>query len=123
MKKIVLALVTLFAVFGCKDQEEVQPQNRGNYLIYTNLNGSKFDQVEIRLDGKTVGMLSESLGNADSPSCDTKSSALVLNISRPAGSYSFDAIATLKGKKVTSWATSLRFADGECQKRRLTSDL
>ncbi|MGA0558942.1 hypothetical protein ACO2Q8_19960 [Larkinella sp. VNQ87] len=123
MKKFVLALATILAVVSCKDQDDVKPENLGTFLIYTSLNGAKFDQIEIKLDGKTVGTLSQPYLLTLSPPCDTKASSSVFSISRPEGSYSFDAIATLKGKEVTKWSTALRFEVGECNRRRLTSDL
>ncbi|GAB3313664.1 hypothetical protein GCM10027299_00880 [Larkinella ripae] len=123
MKKIIFALVTLIAVVSCKDQEEIKPEMLGNYLFYTSLTASKFDQVEVKLNGKTVGLLTQSFTDANSPSCETKTSALVLNISRPAGSYSLDAVATLKGKEVTKWSDSIRIEEGSCGRSRLTSRL
>ncbi|MGV3559477.1 hypothetical protein [Larkinella arboricola] len=123
MKKIVLALVVLFAVVSCKDKEEIKPENLGAYLIYTSLNGAKFDQVEVKLNGKTVGILTQSYTDANSPVCETQTSASVLHINQPAGSYSLDAVATMKGKEVTKWSDSIRIEEGECRRSRLTSKL
>ncbi|MFD1141675.1 hypothetical protein ACFQ4C_11175 [Larkinella insperata] len=123
MKKVLLALVTLFAVVSCKDKEEIKPENLGTYLIYTSLNGAKFDQVEVKLNGKTVGVLTKSYAEASSPACETETSASILRISQPAGSYSLDAIATMKGKAVTKWSDSIRIEAGYCSKTRLTSKL
>ncbi|GAB3259560.1 hypothetical protein GCM10027347_23290 [Larkinella harenae] len=123
MKKIILALVTVLAVVSCKDKEEVKPQNFGSYLLYTSLKADKFDQVEVKLDGKTVGILTQTYTSTTSPACNTPTSGMVLNLRQPAGSYSLDAVATLKGKKVTSWSDSIRFEDGECSGSRLNSRL
>lgn len=126
MKKIVLALVTILAVVSCKDNNDVKPENLGNYLIYTSLAASKFDQVEVKLDGKTIGLLSKPFVPPtiiSVPPCGSETAGIVLNISRPVGSYSLDAIATLKGKQVTKWSSSIRFETGDCKRTRLTSDL
>lgn len=123
MKKVLLALVTIFAVFSCKDKDEIKPENLGTYLIYTSLDGAKFDQVEVKLNGKTVGLLTQSYNNTASPACETQTSAAILHISQPAGSYSLDAIATMKGKQVTKWSDSIRIEAGDCGKTRLRSGL
>ncbi|RCR66217.1 hypothetical protein [Larkinella punicea] len=126
MKKNVLALVTLLAVVSCKDSNEVKPEDLGSYLIYTSLSASKFDQVEVKLDGKTVGLLSKpylATTQQSVPPCGSETAGVVLNISRPVGSYSLDAVATLNGKQVTKWSSSVRFEVGSCKRTRLTSDL
>ncbi|GAB3929411.1 hypothetical protein [Larkinella terrae] len=126
MKKLVLALVTVLAVVSCKDNNEVKPEELGNYLIYTSLTASKFDKIEVKLDGKTVGLLAKPFVPStiiSVPPCGSETEGIVLNISRPIGSYSLDAVATLNGKQVTKWSSSLRFETGSCKRTRLTSDL
>lgn len=123
MKKIILALVTVISVVSCKDKEDVKPDLSGNYLFFTNLTASKFDQVDVKIDGKTVGLLTKSYTSTVSPSCNTKTSEVVLNVNLPVGSYSLDAVATLNGKKVTSWSDSFRVEEGECGVGRLNSRL
>jgi hypothetical protein len=126
MKKIVLALVTLLAVVSCKDKEDLKPEELGSYLVYTSLTAAKFDQVEVKLNGKTIGLLSKPFVASTTqsvPPCGAETEGVVINISRPVGSYSLDAVATMKGKEVTKWSTSLRFDVGSCKRTRLTSDL
>ncbi|WP_128547646.1 hypothetical protein [Larkinella soli] len=125
MKKIALILFSFLAVVSCKDKEEVKPANLGTYLVYTSLNGAKFDQVEVKLNGKVVGTLNRpflSTTQQSVPPCGSETPGVVLQLERPEGSYSLDAVATLKGQLVTQWSSSVRFEAGECKRTRLTSD-
>ncbi|MGV3560721.1 hypothetical protein [Larkinella arboricola] len=126
MKKITLFAAVLLAMAGCKDAtEELQPQpaSTGSYLIYTTLPTRKFDHLELKVNGAMVGTLTAPFvasGHREVP--ESSMSNTVLRIERPQGSYTLDAVATLKGQKTVAWSTPLRFETAKIKRSNLQAE-
>lgn len=126
MKKMALLAAVILMAAGCKDATEElqpQPQNTGSYLIYTTLPAGQFDQLELKVAGAVVGTLTTPFvasGRQEIPVSSLPN--VVLRIERPQGSYTLDAVATLKGQKTVAWSTPLRFETGKSKRSNLQAE-
>lgn len=118
-----LFALTLMVGVGCKKGDDPAPGPMGSILVYTQKASTTFDKIEIFVDGQQVGSLTKPyLGTLIQPKplCGTATSAAVLNIERPVGSYVVEAKGWLNGKSAGSWKTTTQLDATECNRLRLT---
>jgi len=110
----VLAALMLL-VFSCKDDKEPVPQ--GNLLFYTNYTPEKYDRIDVIVDGKVMGSISETA--AVRPECNAAGSASVVSLMLPVGTYAVSGKRYKGGEQVGNWkASSASVTVEECKRIR-----
>jgi hypothetical protein len=108
--------VLLLIVFSCKDDKEPVPQ--GNLIFYTNYTPEKYDRIDIIIDGKVMGSISETA--AARPECNAPGTASVLSLMLPVGTYAVSGKRYKGGEQVGNWkASSATVTAEECKRIRL----
>lgn len=105
----------LLLVFSCKDDKEPVPQ--GNLIFYTNYTPEKYDRIDVIVDGKIMGSISETA--ATRPECNAASSAGVVSLMLPVGTYAVSGKRYKGGEQVGNWkASSASVTVEECKRIR-----
>lgn len=114
LSSIALLFVIVFT-FSCKDDKEPVPQ--GNLLFYTNYTPEKYDRIDVIVDGKIMGSISETA--AVRPECNAQGSAAVVSLTLPVGSYAVSGKRYKGGELVGNWkASSTSVTIEECKRIR-----
>ncbi|WP_353719455.1 hypothetical protein [Dyadobacter sp. 676] len=117
MKNIRLSTYALLTVitlaFACKDDKEPMPQ--GNLLFYTNYSAEKYDRIDVIVDGKVMGSISETA--AVRPECNAQGSASVVSLMLPVGTYAVSGKRYKGSEQVGSWKPSSASVTAEECKR------
>lgn len=108
-------LMLLLLVFSCKDDEAPVPQ--GNLIFYTNYTPEKYDRIDIIIDGKVMGSISETA--AARPECNAPGTASVVSLMLPVGTYAVSGKRYKGGEQVGNWkASSASVTAEECKRIR-----
>jgi hypothetical protein len=122
---LLLQVVCAVAVSSCGSQSPTSPANLGNLgnpgnptsttgqvVIYTKASG--WNSIDVSFDGSPAGKLSTAATSA--PSCSSASSGSALVLTKPAGTYAFNA--TSNGG--FQWSTQAEVKAGTCTPLELT---
>ena len=108
-------LLMIIAIISCKDDEEPTPQ--GNLIFYTNYSQEKYERIDVMVDGKIMGSISQTA--ALRPECNAAGSTSVVSLMLPVGSYSVSGKRYKGGEQVGSWkASSASVSVEECKRIR-----
>ncbi|WP_460975702.1 hypothetical protein [Spirosoma knui] len=115
------ALLSLVDV-SCKKQEvEVTPQPDAAYLIWTAKPDDQFDQITVKVDGKTVGTINRPFivtPNKPKPDCDDRGGGIVY-VELTAGDHQMEATGQLNGKPAGHWQGNLHAEANYCKLMKL----
>ncbi|MBX2921782.1 MAG: hypothetical protein KF746_06300 [Chitinophagaceae bacterium] len=106
---MVLLLGVITVMYSCKKDKTPT----GNFIFYTFLESSKYDEIKIFVDGKAAGTIT--LSHIEKPECGTPTSINVINVSLPAGKHSWSAKQFKNGQEIDEWdERDDTIKEGEC---------
>ncbi|GGM93434.1 hypothetical protein GCM10010967_28230 [Dyadobacter beijingensis] len=110
-----LSALLLLIVFACSDDKAPTPQ--GNLIFYTNYTAGKYDRIDVVVDGKVLGSISETA--ALRPECNAAGSAAVVSLMLPVGTYAVSGKRYKAGELVGNWkVSSATVSVEECKRIR-----
>lgn len=108
-------LMLLLLIFSCKDDKMPVPE--GNLIFYTNYTPEKYDRIDIIVDGKVMGSISQTA--AVRPECNAPGTASVVSLMLPVGTYAVSGKRYKGGELVGNWkASSASVTAEECKRIR-----
>lgn len=97
----IASLLILMMFSSCKEEE---PTPQGNLIFYTNYTPGNYDRIDVIVDGKVMGSISETA--AVRPECNAPGSTSVVSLTLPVGTYSVSGKRYQGGEHVGSWKAS-----------------
>lgn len=106
---VVLLLGIMAVMHSCKKDKTPS----GNFIFYTFLESSKYDEIKIFVDGKASGTIT--LSHIEKPACGTPTSINVINVNLPIGKHSWSAKQFRNGQEIDEWdERDETIKEGEC---------
>nr|WP_295934443.1 hypothetical protein [uncultured Dyadobacter sp.] len=111
----IASLLMIAIIFSCKKDDEPTPQ--GNLIFYTNYTPEKYDRIDVIVDGKVLGSISQTA--AARPECNAPGSASVVSLNLPVGTYAVSGKRFKGGEQVGNWkASTATVSVEECKRIR-----
>lgn len=110
------SLLLIAVIVSCKKDDEPTPQ--GNLIFYTNYTPEKYDRIDVIVDGKVLGSISQTA--AARPECNAPGSTSVVSLNLPVGTYTVSGKRFKGGEQVGNWkASTATVSVEECKRIRL----
>lgn len=110
----IASLLIIISLFSCKEDE---PTPQGNLIFYTNYTPENYDRIDVLVDGKVMGSISETA--AARPECNAPGSTSIVSLNLPVGTYAVSGKRYKGGEQVGNWkASSATVTVEDCKRIR-----